>query len=105
MEALLTELAKHGLPSLMLGIALAWIYRQHVDYKELQEKYKADLKEVQDKRIEDAKMVTDKLMEINDKWNTVVSDHARTMEVMDPTLKEIKTILLNAHMERSSGRK
>lgn len=52
-----------------------------------------ELKDVQDARATDAQQTVDKLLSLNDKWNSTVSEHIRTVEAIDTTLKDVKSAL------------
>lgn len=100
----LSALLEHGVLGVLLAIALWYIYKLHNERNAVEEQHKRDLKEVQDKRTEDAKLVVDKLLQINDKWNAALSDQLRMMETIEPTLKELRGIMIQAQIDRATGR-
>ena len=51
------------------------------------------LKETQDKRTADAQAVIEKLLQLNDKWNSTITEQIKLVEIIDDTLREVKQAL------------
>ena len=58
-------------------------------------KLASELKDTQDRRAVDAQQTVDKLIALNDKWNSTIAQHIRTVEAIDSTMKDVKNALTN----------
>jgi small-conductance mechanosensitive channel len=89
MDQIWSELAKHGIFALLMGV-MGWAYWQKS--KEVKEA-ESKTREANEKRTADAQAVVDKLLSLNDKWNATLNNVANTMEAQkDATVDNTEAI-------------
>jgi len=86
-SALIAEIMKSG--GLMGAIYIATI----IPLGWYVSKQSKELKAVQDARATEAQQVTDKLITLNNRWNETIQQHLRTVDAIDTTLHDVKTVM------------